>query len=126
MKLDVDCLIDVLFAVEANTGPFQYWDVHFESGEGLNAYTQREVYYHVQQAISAGLVQVEAEFIDGTIEISDLTMRGHAALSSVRNPAVRWKAKNEWLSRVLSGLVDASIAGFFGLAAEIAKTAILQ
>lgn len=126
LKLNIDCLIDVLFAAEERTGLHHYWDVHYETGEGLNIFTQQEVYYHVQQAIKAGLLESEAEFLDGTIEISDLTMRGHLALNSVRNPAVRKKAKSEWPSRVLSGIADATISGFFSLAAEIAKSGLLS
>lgn len=124
LKLNIDCLIDVLFAAEERTGLHHYWDVHYESGEGLNTFTQQEVYYHVQQAVKAGLLESEAEFLDGTIEIADLTITGHLALNSVRNPVVRKKAKSEWLSKVLTGVVDASISGFFSLAAEIAKSAL--
>lgn len=125
MKLNTDCLIDVLLTVEERTGVCKYWCVRMDSCDELPVYTAEEVYYHVKQAQSAGLIDVSVEFIDGSIEISDLTMRGHLALDSVRKPSIRQNAKREWTSRVLNGIAEASINGFFAVAWEIAKNEIL-
>ena len=125
MKLNPDCLRDVLLAIESLAGgedsPWLFSD---DLPPQLLPYTFEELEYHIRQCERAGYIEVGRRFIDQSVEIIDLSFSGHAALDSVRNPEVHRRAKLEWLSSVRDGLVSATVSGFFSFAAEIAKTAL--
>lgn len=126
MKLNPDCIRDVLLYAEENADPDDPWIVPKDGESALPLFTAREVRYHVDQCVDAGYLEKDRDWIAGEIEISNLSFSGHQALAAIRNPVIREKAKNEWLSKVQDGLVSASVAQFVSAAAGILKNALLS
>ena len=126
MKLNPDCIRDVLLYAEGNADPDAPWIVPADGESALPLFTAREVRYHVDQCVDAGYLVKSSEWITDEIEISGLSFTGHMALEAIRNPAVHEKARCEWLSKVRDGLISASTAQFVSVAAGILKTALLS
>ncbi|MEA4899292.1 MAG: DUF2513 domain-containing protein [Christensenellaceae bacterium] len=124
MRLNPDCVRDVLLAAETLAGYEKNWMVTESLPADLLPYTYEEVAYHIRQCVKAGLIEIDREFIDGTFLIDDLTPEGHRRLQLVRNPEVYEKSKAAWLSKVQDGLISGSISGFFSVVSEIVKTAL--
>ena len=123
MKLNPDCVRSVLLYAEDNADPDSPWCVSKSGESQLPLFTASEVWYHVRQCVNAGLLFQSANWIDDTLEISDLTPAGHQALAALRNPRVHEKARCEWLSKVRDGLISASTAQFVSVAMEILQSA---
>ena len=123
MKLNPDCIRDVLLYAEDNADPDAPWIVPADGESALPLFTAREVRYHVDQCVDAGYLVKSSEWITDEIEISMLSFAGHMALESIRNPVVHEKAKNEWLSKVRDGLISASTAQFVSVAMGILQNA---
>ena len=126
MKLNPDCIRDVLLYAEDNADPDDPWIIPGSDDSPLPLFTAKEVRYHVNQCVDAGLLSKNPEWIDGSFEITDLTPSGHQALAAIRNPVIHERAKSEWLSKVQDGLVSASAAQFVSVAAGILKNALLS
>lgn len=125
MKLNLECVRDLMLTVESlangENDPFELCE---DLPGQLQPYIFEEVEYHLHQCCDAGYIELGNQYIDGSCEIYGLTWRGHDALAAIMNPDAYHKAKSEWPTRVLDGLVSGSIEGFFSLAAEIAKSLI--
>ena len=126
MKLNPDCIRDVLLYAEENADPDNPWIVPKDGESVLPLFTAREVRYHVDQCVDAGYLEKGDEWITDEMEILNLTFAGHQALATIRNPVIHEKAMNEWLSKVQDGLVSASTAQFVSAAAGILKNALLS
>ena len=126
MKLNPDCIRDVLLYAEENADPDNPWCVPVDGESALPLYTAREVRYHVDQCVNAGYLVKCRDWIAGEIEISNLSFSGHQALAAIQDPIIHEKAKSEWLSKVQDGLVSASVAQFVSAAAGILKNALLS
>ena len=126
MQLNPDCVRDILIYAEEFADPDNPWVVSGEINLQVPLYPARESLAHVQMCINAGYLILGNDWIDGSKEINGLTFSGHQALSSIRNPSVHETTKQKWLSGILSGAVSSSISGFFSLAAEIARNALLS
>ena len=124
MRLNVDCVRDVLLAAESIFDNMESWGVSENLPAQLSPYTYNESVYHIRQCIKAGLLEPGQEFIDGTFMVLDLTPAGHRVLSMIRNPDVYQKAHSSWTEKVRDGLISASISGFFSVASEVLKTAL--
>ena len=126
MKLNPDCIRDVLLYAEDCAEPDDPWVVPKDGESALPLFTAREVRYHVDQCVDAGYLVKDSDWIAGEIEISNLSFSGHQALAALRNPAIHERAKIEWLSKVQDGLVSATTAQFVSVAAGILKTVLLS
>lgn len=126
MRFDPDCFRDVLLAAEdlAN-GEDSPWLFPDSWPGNLLPYTVDEAKHHVNYCITAGYLIKGADYIDKSYEIVDVTAEGHAVIDVIRNPPIYERARNDWLSKVKSGIVEATIQGFVSLAVEIWKTAHL-
>lgn len=91
MRLNPDCIRDILFATENNTG---YRKELFLSRnrplpEELQKYDFKTVAYHSKQCIMAGLITEGNSYVNVEITIGDLTPSGHEFLANIR-------ADNNW------------------------------
>lgn len=101
MRLNPDCVRDILLTVEENTGlrksiTFTGAPVTFPM---LVKYPLEEVLYHVQQCDYAGYLVIASRGGQGTCIIDDLTPEGHGFLESIRDVAVHEEAKSNFFSK---------------------------
>lgn len=111
MRLDPDCIREVLLLAEEKAEPDNPWVISDD--------LRPELRYHIRQCVSAGYLKLGAEWLDGSFEVVDLTFVGHQAIAAIRNPAIHASAKREWLSKLQSGLISASANQFVALAVGI-------
>lgn len=110
MKLDMDCVRDILLCIESNTGLHQkcyFLDVpQMESvtsviGDSLlpvpeyqkslmETYSNDVLFYHVRYCCRAGLAEFDKNPPTYQIVISDLSVSGHEFINNIRDPKV-WK-----------------------------------
>lgn len=128
MKLNPDCIRDILLTVEENTDFRRMWD--FDSSciehKPLNRYTFDEVIYHISQCNKAGLVDGCQIYMGGTAGcIRDLSPYGHQFLADIRSDTVWSGVKNvagkvgstslNALVQIASSVITALIKAEFGL-----------
>lgn len=122
MRLNPDCIRDVLMALEGITdgrtsytfGSFEGFNDYF----GLTAYTADEVEYHLRQCGLNGFL-VGAQFgADGGFTVIDISPRAHEFLADIRSETV-YKAAKEQLGKIgvfsLKALVDVAKSVAAGL-----------
>lgn len=124
MRLNPDCLRDILLYAEESAEYSCPWLVCEPLPAELTPYVFGEIAYHIRQCISAGWLYPGDDFIDGSFEILSVSPAGHRAIEAIRNPAIHEKAKIEWPSLVLRELVSSSVSGFVSVAMEIAQSAL--
>lgn len=106
MKLNPDCIRDILFTVEENTSfcaPMEYTDVTEYSR--LRPYSNDEVCYHITQCKLSGHITEVNWFIGGTCLIQDLSPNGHELLANIRSDK-NWAKTKEVANKVGSFSLD--------------------
>lgn len=110
MKLNVDCVRDILLVVEEYTDhlhSIKFYDpsapnaretllfkgVPKYNQELFDKYTEDVVIYHVEYCFKAELIEEDKEANEPYIGVSDLTPRGHEVLNDIREKTVFEKAK---------------------------------
>lgn len=92
MKLNVDCIRDILITVEDNTDFHTVFNYRKENTyPHLSDYSHEEIIYHILQCKMSDLL-VDVHFCDDgdSIYISDLSPAGHEFLANSRTKNV-WK-----------------------------------
>lgn len=118
MKLNPDCIRDILLSVEEvtefNRG-FEYV-LDDQDHERLVGYSGKEVMYHIRQCDMAGLlVDVEFTFGGEMVMVDDLSPAGHEFLANTRKSAI-WEG--------VKGVAGEIGANSLTSLAEIAKQAV--
>ena len=97
MKLNMDCIRDILIAVES----MNYGDVYTVSKlhDNLPSYSENELNYHCLQLIQAGFLNAKpVNVINSTTpqvgRIRDLTFSGHQFLADIRSDTTWNKTKD--------------------------------
>ncbi len=86
MKLNPDCIRDILITIEDNTGFGKYMSYNLNSTyDLLQKYTFDEVRYHIDQCELSNLITKVNKFIDGSCLIQDLSPSGHQFLADIRS-----------------------------------------
>lgn len=119
MKLNPECIRDVLIAVEANSDFYNQAEYKAEAPfEPLSRYSHEEIIYHIMQCEKSGLID-DVHYYDGGIhtDIRDLSPAGHEFLANIRNDSI-WK-------KVLSKGAGASLSILMALAKEAATSYFL-
>jgi len=86
MKLNPDCIRDILLTVEENTDHQRRMVYH--KGDKfplLNSYCSNEVVYHIQQCDYAGYFIGFQKYIGGAYRINDLSPKAHEFLANIRS-----------------------------------------
>lgn len=96
MKLNPDCVRDILLTTEDTTGYNEYLEYPAELSRCplLQDYSDNEIRYHIIQCVKSNLLEARREDLAGNIEISDLTPKGHEFLANIRSDNVWNKTKN--------------------------------
>lgn len=129
MKLNPDCVRDILFAIEDLSKPYSLLssDMLCETNF-LKNYSEDEVLYHLQQLDWAGYIITPSRHktIDGSFIINDLSPIGHEFISDIRKDTNWNKVKTiskevgtETLSSIKSiaeGVITSAINKAIGLA----------
>ena len=124
MKLNPDCLRDVLLYAEEHAEEYEPWVVSNQIPAELLPYTFTEIEYHTRQCVAAGFLAMGSDFIDGSFEILSVAPAGYRAVEAVRNPSVHAKAKSEWPSLIAREIVSGTVSGFVSLAMGILQNAV--
>ena len=109
MKLNPDCVRDILLTVEEYSGFYRaveyiYGDPRFNR---LNTYIQDEVAYHIQQCEKANLIHGVAFYDMGRkADILDLTPEGHQFLANIRESKI-WNGVKEIAGKIGTTSLDA-------------------
>ena len=85
MKLNPNCIRDILLTVEDNTGYMKHM-IYPESKPYplLDKYDAEEVLYHINQCELTGFFTDVVKFIDRSCTILDLSPKGHEFLANIR------------------------------------------
>ena len=128
MKLNPDCIRDILISVEEATdgsSVFRYGKDNVKH-EHLKKYEHNEIFYHMQQCKMAGLIVGFQPFDDGDcVLIMDLSPDGHEFLANVRQDSIWNKTKEisakvgssslSTLMQIAINVVTSLINGYFGI-----------
>lgn len=90
MKLNPDCIRDILLVIEKETDGIYGIELDFsESGEiqssVLSKYSKSELRYHVQQCEYSGYFVKVSWFLSGKCVIYDLSPDGHQFIANIRS-----------------------------------------
>ncbi len=115
MKLDLDCIRDILLVCEATiTFNKGYSYSKYGNSELLQKYSHDEIIYHISQAKNSNLIRTSAFYDNGEhVIIYDITSVGHEFLANIRTQTV-WKKIKE--KGIQSLPVILSLAKDFALA----------
>jgi len=112
VKLNIDCIRDLLLCIEANTGyrkPASFIDTDlaqktldiFEppkiwpyQKELLETYTNETIMYHFGYCLHARLLETDGHFGSREFLVFDLTPAGHELLGNIRDKTVFEKSKD--------------------------------
>ena len=128
MKLNMDCIRDILIAVES----MDYGDVYTVSKlhDDISNYSEHELEYHCRQLIDAGFLDALAINVMGSpfpqvARIKDLTFSGHQFLADIRSDTTWNKTKDiaksvgveslHAIKDIAVGVVTSVIQNQFGL-----------
>jgi hypothetical protein len=122
MKLNPDCIRDILLTVEENTGYQQFMSY---PGKGvypfLSKYSEDEVYYHIYQCKDSGFFRDLKTFLGGSLLITDLSPFGHEFLANIRQDTNWQKVKDtakkvgstslSAIAQIAAGVIQGLISG---------------
>lgn len=120
MKLNPECLKDLLIFIEENSTPYNPAIIESDCvPEALAKYDMAEIEYHLGQARMSGLLDNYKKNIIGDLKISGLTPNGHQLLEQLKTPKI-WK---EVLKKCVSSIptLISCVSEIVGLAEVFAK-----
>lgn len=107
MKLNPDCIRDILLLVEHKTSLSNFLDIEPRKlPESLSNYQPDEVMYHIKQCELSGFLFVNSWYLDGSCLIKYLTPDGHKFLSDIREDS-NWNKTKECAKKIGSDSLDA-------------------
>ncbi|MGL4934974.1 MAG: DUF2513 domain-containing protein [Cetobacterium sp.] len=96
MKLNPNCIRDILLYVESNTDFFK--TIIFKSSKCeeyfYHKYSKNEIIYHLSQCKNFGYITTSIISTDGSTMIKDLTPIGHTFLENTRDSTI-WEKTSE-------------------------------
>ena len=122
MKLEPDCIRDILFVIEENTSykvGIRYPDDKFASLS--EKYTDMQIRYHLVQMQKADLIEIGETDEFYNIYIEDLTSKGHEFLANIRSDS-NWVT----VQHVCSKIGSKSINTLFAVGTNIMTILIKQ
>ena len=121
MKLNPDCIRDILLTVEEYTGysTFMRYPDKTEY-ELLKKYSEDEVFYHIDQSELSGLLTKVDWTMNPDCLIYDLSPQGHKFLADIRSDTT-WNKTKEISKKVGSSSLDALKQIASGVIAELIK-----
>lgn len=139
MKLNLDCVRQILLCTEENTGLRKFCffiDSGLEESEAmignpliplpdyqinlLKSFDNDELIYHVNYCVESGLLLTDSSFAPYQIIIKDLTPKGHDFLENIRDNKV-WSGIKDVASKVGSKSLDSVIQISFNVITQLIK-----
>lgn len=124
MKLNPNCVRDILIAVEENTGYRRKLDYPSERDKcpSLECYADDEIRYHIYQCYQSGLIELFGkEDLGGNVSIKDLTPAGHSFLANIRSETI-WNNIKEVSSKIGSSSLTALTQIATGIVSALIKS----
>lgn len=124
MRLNPDCIRDILLTIENATSYTEGWDFDSDSMNEplLASYSLEEIIYHVSQCKKSGLIDgCEIYYAGTSCSVSDLSPYGHQFLSDIRSDTV-WNNVKEVSKKVGSNSLQAIVQIATGVITEIIKS----
>ncbi len=120
MKLNPDCIRDLLLAVEEYTDKETYLDYPSkEADQYLSEYPSNEVRYHIEQCYLAGLILEVDEDLSGNCSVSYLTPNGHEFVANIRTDK-HWNKTKE----IAKEIGSSSLSTLIQVAAQVISNLI--
>lgn len=125
MKLNPDCIRDVLIATEEKTGYHVNFDYPSEASDApsLSKYEDSEIRYHILQCAKNHLIELgkgESDLSDN-MPIKDLTPKGHQFLADIRSDTI-WRKTKEVAGKIGSYSLDVLSQIASSVLAELIKS----
>ncbi len=123
MKLNPDCVRDILLEIEDCTDFFQsfLYNVADPKPKHLSKYDHSEIIYHIQQCEFSGLITGVRIYENGDyIEIDDLAPAGHEFLANVRQDTI-WNNTKTIAGKIGAKSLDALIQISSNVITELIK-----
>lgn len=106
MKLNPDCIRDILMFVENETTLYDPVEISPEDiPEFFNSYSSEEVMYHIKQCELSNLILIPSWYLDGGCIIAYLLPEGHQFIANIRNDT-NWNKTKEIAKSVGSSSLD--------------------
>ena len=122
MKLNPDCIRDILFYVEKNTDLKHHVLITAELAEKeFPSYSPDEVFYHVRQCELSGFFQNASRDLDGDFHIPYLSPYGHQFISDIRSDSV-WSHVKSLSQKIGSNSLSALIQISSGVITQLIKS----
>ena len=121
MKLNPDCIRDILLTIEETTTFSQLfeYDPDSNSHERLKAYSEEEILYHLRQCNEAGFLFKSTFNLSGGCIVIDLSPKAHQFLADIRSDNTWHKTKEaakkigsyslDAITKIASGIVTSMI-----------------
>lgn len=122
MKLNNDCVRDILLTLEEICNPEQIFTYHVSETipERLSAYSHLEIRYHLKQCHMADLIVGFKSYDNGkALTVTDLSPVGHAYLANIRSNTIWGKTK-----KIASELGANSLNSMVQISSQIVTTLI--
>ena len=125
MKLNPDCIRDILMEIESSVSLNNYLVIETDKPSSLwSTYSWEEVAYHINQCLMSGLITNADIYVsDGYATITDLSPKGHEFLANIRNDNIWTNTKSiakkigstslDALSQVASNVITTLILSHF-------------
>lgn len=106
MKLNPDCIRDILLYVESNTDLKHFLSISPKKfPEELSQYTDSEIMHHIKQAELSGLLIAPSWYLDGGCMIKYLLPEGRQFIANIREDT-NWNKTKEIAKSVGSNSLD--------------------
>ena len=119
MRLDPDCVRDILIAVESVCDMEHYFSSVEDGSLIKGKHSKEKIAYHVRQCDWAGLLYQCSITFDMDFEIADLTPAGHKFLSDIRQNSTWSKIK-----KISSKVGGVSISTLMQISSSVAAQVI--
>ena len=120
MKLNPDCIRDVLLTVEEGCDIKKSVSIPNPNWERLQSYSESEVLYHVRQCdLSGFLYQAKTDLL-GVYSIRDLTPAGHEFLANIRKDTI-WSGVKDVAGKVGATSLNAIVQIASNVVAQMIK-----
>lgn len=124
MRLNPDCIRDILLSVEENTDTenFLSYPDELDKCPLLKKYSDGEIRYHMLQCYKSGLIEMKEDIIDD-ICIFDLQPCGHQMLADIRSDNA-WNKTKEIAKGIGTYSLDALKQIASGVTTALIQTAL--
>lgn len=119
MKLDPDCVRDILLEIEEKCDYLNIYEFPKEA-DRLKSYDQMKVLYHMKQCDRSGLIVGFKPDMSQNCRVTDLSPSGHEFLANIRSETT-WNATKDISKKIGSDSLGAMLQVATAVVTEIIK-----